>query len=249
MKKLFLLLLASCFILTACAVSPADKNNETLNTNEAATSNQSEATPPSNSKDVYIEDDFFTVIFSTYEEYILFLETGKAPQKYERHAAYLSELPDDFVSYDRIKKLGSFYSYMIFSPSYQVSVYYVTDANAGILELNLSEPFDENDGFPFDELTDLTINGDMRSLESPQTGFYYLENLMYRYVDGRLVCIYWVHNDVRYGLCYFPAESTAPMDFTSYPIDGEDTIASRLLNSETAAAALEELYSTAEGEE
>ncbi len=249
MKKLFFLFLSICMILTSCAtvMTNGNNNDDTENTVESNT----ELTEPGFEKkpNIFHSDCSginYSVTFEIYDDYLYFIETRNVPSEYSQiYDEQYPALPDNFVTYEMIKKLGSFVAYEETEAvyvSYIMFTYVVKDTND--CQLLLDMRYQDFKEFPPEEFLDLNLNGDMRTLETRDSGYYCIGNIVYRYNAGRLSSISWMHNGVQFWL----SPSRRP-ELCDYPLDGEDTIASRLLNSETAAAALEELYSTAEGEE
>lgn len=156
----------------------------------------------------------------------------------------ITEMPDFldyFVRYEHIRSLGSF-DYFI-GPQYYDSnspgesfcetdlEYIVMDKNGFQLWLNIREiPGAKYSG---EIITMPLFLKDMRELDSAKTGAIMRGPLHYRYYNGKLAQISWCQGDMVFTLAYNPRRGMNDPEIllADYPMDGKDTIVSRLLSS------------------
>lgn len=143
-----------------------------------------------------------------------------------------AELPEDFVTYDMLKPIGQFKGYVnLGEADYSQSYYSFADENGVELALYI-KPLEEAEGY--DAAENPPDPRDLRTLPEEGIREYYCGALRYRYLEGKLLTIRWVFGDKEFVL-YMDGT------YSEYPLSGAETFVSRLLNTETAEDALEQL--------
>lgn len=166
------------------------------------------------------------------------LQNYHSINEYKQNIPRLNSLFKNFISYDAFEICGTFNDF-VYSNSNSIGdgyVYFLKDANnfqycfhvvhgatIGDLDMGVLSSHDTP--------TDLRFNGE-------HSGYYYVGNIRYAYFEGKLYNIRW-DNDDRIFLI-----QAADAQLHTYPLGG-DTFMSRLLNAETAEAAVKEFHTRA----
>ena len=164
------------------------------------------------------------------------------------------QLPDTFITYDQIKALGE-YGYFqttdVMCGYY--NEYFLIDSagvQATLVLLHPGTDCPENTGCNRNSLPVPSGHKDMRT--APQEGHdtYTVDGLTYVYTGEELASIHWTQNGqhFKYGLAPNPYTDVIAFPFWEYPMDA-DTFAAKLLNVETARAAVDELMASCFPEE
>lgn len=155
--------------------------------------------------------------------------------EYDLYIPHLTSLYKDFISYDDLKNCGTM---ELFSYSKNGEGYYynLRDAN------NFSYAFHIIYGptigdLDMDKLDVHRNPSDLRFNEN-LSGFFFIGNIRYAYFEGKLYNILWKVDDRTFLI------QTSSTQLHTYPL-GCDTFMSRLLNAETAEAAVKEFHTRA----
>lgn len=159
------------------------------------------------------------------------------------------DLPDTFITYDQIKELGSF---VYLKTTDVMSGYYneyflvdTTGCRASLVMLYPGTSCPEHTGCNNDTVSVPPGHTDMRTIPQEGHGAYTVDGLTYLYMYDDLASIHWIHNGqhFKYGLEPNPYSDVVTTPFFEYPMDA-DTFAAKLLNAETARAAVDELMAS-----
>lgn len=152
-------------------------------------------------------------------------------------------LPGDYVTYDMVKSVGEFVN-MRLGITKKLSaddIYFTLRDEAGIefgLSMNYPNAFKNN----WNEVAEVTDIHDLRCSESPYKGawqYVHGDITYFYYHDGNLDTIIWTHRERVYKLNYYGNGE----GFRNYPKDA-DTFIARLLDGDTAQAAVDELMAS-----
>lgn len=227
MKKkiaIILLLCSICLAMCACNMNAPDEVNQSDSTeqqiaNPSAGDNQHDAESlyTGEQQDEIIkpqEGEHPLLTFESENEYAEFLD--------------LNEMPDDFVTYDKIKTIGTFECLVFLSDAY------AEDYSSYMYSLVDSEGFgitlyvDHSEGVLSNLDSVSNLHGtDMRMLSDTRSGVFTSDGLKYQYVSGELLSISWETLNVNYTLC----ASGAPM-LSTYPLT-KSTFVGKMLDTET----------------
>ena len=163
-------------------------------------------------------------------------------EEYEAELAKYA-LPGDYVTYDMVKSVGEFVN-MRLGITKKLSaddIYFTLRDEAGIdvdLSMNYPNAFKNN----WNEVAEVTDIHDLRCSESPYKGawqYVHGDITYFYYHDGNLDTITWTHRERVYKLHYYGNGE----GFRNYPRNA-DTFAARLLDADTAQAAVDELMAS-----
>ena len=163
-------------------------------------------------------------------------------EEYEAELAKY-ELPGDYVTYDMVKTVGEFVN-MRLGITKKLSaddIYFTLRDEAGIevdLSMNYPDAFKNN----WNEVAEVTDIHDLSCSESPYKGawqYVHGDITYFYYHDGNLDTITWTHRERVYKLHYYGNGE----GFRNYPRNA-DTFAARLLDVDTAQAAVDELMAS-----
>lgn len=213
-----LLVVSLCFALCACSTEFVPQE-----TNDGFATNNTLYTNPEETVTGFVPQ----LSMRTYEEYLVFIETGKNPNSHfaPEDQDYNDEIPEDFVYYADVSTLGSFEA-LIMTCAYDFSeyVYSLNDPYVGKFLLYIDHEPDELPSYP----QILNVNrDDLRMVEKTETCIFRQGDLRYSYVQGKLSSVKWTANNIEY--CVFSRY------FEDSPLDA-DTAISKLLKAETAEA-------------
>ena len=159
-------------------------------------------------------------------------------EAYNKHIGRAQNLPNNFVSMDMLSEIGTF------SVFYHNQHYgYISYDYELILENNYTvtlrishEPKEFN---PYASISATEIGENMLYLNSEKSAIYTSNNLVYRYIKGRLYSIEWTASGIWYDL-YFPES------FSGYPAFSPDSIVGKLTSKVPAVQrqALQQLPDT-----
>lgn len=158
-----------------------------------------------------------------YEDYLEFIETGKAPEKLFQYVH--DEIPENFVYYADVSTLGAFDA-LIMTSAYDFSeyVYSLNDPHVGEFLLYIDHEPDDQIQRP--QISEVNLN-DLRKIDATETCRFCLGDLIYTYVKGTLISVKWIAGNVEYKV-YSDCFEEARLD--------ADTAISKLLKAETAEA-------------
>ncbi|MBE6668328.1 MAG: hypothetical protein E7607_08490 [Ruminococcaceae bacterium] len=226
MKKKFtaiLLLCSLCLAICACDMNALDEVNQNNSTETYAKNNteKTEGQDITEESDTIIEIEVELLTIESEAEYTDFLNSN--------------EMPADFVSYDKIEAIGTFYGLVFLSDAYRNDyssyMYSLIDSNGVEITLYV----DHCDETLSTSSSILGVNEmDMRLLSDESSGAYVSDNIEYRYVSGKLLSISWKAQNINYTLC-------GSMLLSGYPLT-ESTFVGKLLNTDTALQALETVF-------
>ena len=238
-KKLItiLLLCSLCLTICACNISAPDKVNQsdsTQNDDQPPTDNitPSDTNPTDTDQGNLIPDEIDKpnielpdVSFYSKEAYTEFLNSV--------------ELPDDFVSHDKIDAIGDFDALIFLSAAYQNDyswyMYGLVDSEGFKITLYV----DHRDEVLSTKNSVSNVNKtNMRLLPdtSKNVCVYVSNNMEYTYISGKLQSLSWKTQNITYTLC----ASGTPM-LSDYPLT-ESTFVGKMLNTETAPQVLNAVF-------
>ena len=233
MKKkiaIILLLCSICLAMYACNMNDATDEVNQSDSTEQQIANPSAGDNQHDAESLYTGEQQDEIIkpqegerplltFESENEYVEFLD--------------LNEMPDDFVTYDKIKTIGTFECLVFLSDAY------AEDYSSYMYSLVDSEGFgitlyvDHSEGVLSNLDSVLNLHGtDMRMLSDTRSGVFTYDGLKYKYVLGELLSISWETLNVNYTLC----ASGTPM-LSTYPLT-KSTFVGKMLNTDTAQQAL-----------
>ena len=197
MKKIIALSLLLCLF---AALYSCDKNhntsNDTNDTNQSADSNK-------------YENNNNIVMPSEVERPLLTLESITEYRK----ILNTEKIPNNFVRYESISRLGSFRSLVFLSDAYDNDfssyMYTLVDSIGYEIALYINHDVSNLPTISTDFITSVDTS-DMRRLEEGKSGTYVNEYLIYKYVSGELLSISWIDNGINYKLCGSPLLSNYP---------------------------------------
>lgn len=159
-----------------------------------------------------------------------------------------TELPDNFIYWEKLSQLGEFKSIVFTSDAYykkdyscylysfidetgiEISMYVYSDTSEHHFETY------KNQYYSVDEIN----SPDMRNIDiTDKTCVYYNKNLLYTYVGGELSSITWVYEDIEYVLCMISGKG----NLCNYP-NIDFTLAGKLLNRDKADKALNDFLNS-----
>lgn len=171
-----------------------------------------------------------TPTFSMYEEYLEFIGNAK-------------NLPDDFITYDMLKDLGTFKSFILSSSSFNYYIYNFIDENGVTIAATINPLKNESETYPI--VVPDNINNLRKASYIGVSSRYSHNNVTYGYYfNGKLATIRWAMGTTLVILSTYGASNT----FADYPLDGETTFVSQLLSTQTATAAIEVFNQKVEAE-
>ena len=206
MKKGFIaLLLALVLLLPGCTYDP-------------------QAAGPASQENLQAEERY-------YGEANVYIPTFTTLEDYEKYVAEDMKL-ESFVSYDMISEYGAFVSFINYGRVQPCTnyVYYLKDAEGYEFgfHVNSIAELEKEDA---EALQQVENERDMRT-NGTKTGIYCVNNINYKYFEGKLGTIYWEHEGRRIFL-----DSGRGYSLADYPT-GSDTLVGQLLNVETAKEAV-----------
>lgn len=164
-------------------------------------------------------------------------------EEYEQTIAKY-ELPGNYVTYDMIKMAGEFYSFYLGTSKvpHAESVYFNLIDSKGF-RYTLTSGFAPSYGFSNEKRPLVPNPADPHDLRiSPSKSCHYqLGPLTYLYIGPGLSSIYWEHNGRKYTLS---ANVSAEEKFINYPTEEKGTFLDRMLDADTAQAAIRELMAS-----
>lgn len=170
-----------------------------------------------------------TSTFSTYEAYLEFIGS-------------LKQLPYDFITYDMLKELGTFKSFILSSSEIDTYIYSFVDKNGIEFSVKIKP-------LPLELDTNCIVTpsnkDNLRTVtQNSQRTTYVYNNISYHYyTSGRLYKITWTFRGELLELGVATDKRLA-----DYPLDGETTFVSQLLSTQTATAAIEAFNQKVEAE-
>ncbi|MBQ8579261.1 MAG: hypothetical protein IJ448_01025 [Oscillospiraceae bacterium] len=213
-----LLVVSLCFALCACSTEFVPQE-----TNDGFATNNTLYTNPEETVTGFVP----RLSMRTYEEYLVFIETGKNPNSpfAPVDQDYNDEIPEDFVYYADVSTLGSFDA-LIMTSAYDFSeyVYSLNDPYVGKFLLYIDHEPDDQIQRP--QISEVNLN-DLRKIDATETCRFCLGDLIYTYVEGTLISVKWIAGNVEYKV-YSDCFEEARLD--------ADTAISKLLKAETAEA-------------
>ena len=155
--------------------------------------------------------------------------------EYDLYIPHLTSLYKDFISYDDLKNCGTM---ELFSYSKNGEGYYYNLRDANNFSYAFHIIYGPTTGdLDMDKLDVHRDPSDLRFNEN-LSGFYFIGNIRYAYFEGKLYNILWKVDDRTFLI------QTSSTQLHTYPLGG-DTFMSRLLNAETAEAAVKEFHTRA----
>lgn len=145
------------------------------------------------------------------------------------------KIPENFVQYEKIDKLGAFAGLVFLSDAYgddySSYMYNLIDSTGYRFTLYVDHDTAEKNYGPTNLIESINSN-DMRTLEDKNSGIFVTNGITYRYVSGKLLSIHWIDGEVSFEL------SGSSMLY-DYPIE-KSTLLCKMLNvNEVAGAILE----------
>lgn len=169
-------------------------------------------------------------------------------KKYIRTEELPTPLP---VTYDQLEALGKFYHFESSPLNYGYETMYGFVDAANIV-CTLVLPLPESGchyGCEYKDPPLAADHSDMRSIpyEDANHCIYTVDGLTYLYHTGKLKSVHWTQNGQHFiffaDCLYYPDGGVEIRDYNEYPIEA-DTFAAKLLNVETARAAVDELMAS-----
>ncbi len=223
--KRFVLLLSIVLCVALCAGC----NTKTANVSQKG------SLPDNKTGEINCAGDTYFPTFEKLKEYNNFVE----------EASKNGQLPEDFVSYDKIKGFGKF-NLCVFlgSPAsvpYTGYMYSISGAENKKLSLYVYNEKTDNTMSWIEKITDGVVSSDMRTIaDSSGTKQYVYNNISYIFALGKLASICWVSNGIYFSL----SDTQSNFEIlSSYPL-ASDTLESKLLNLNTAVQAITEHFGT-----
>lgn len=158
---------------------------------------------------------------------------------YSDYKKYIEEnsLSDKVVTYEYLDFIGEFRMLVFLSDArygdYSMYMYTLYDKTFGDeIVLYVTHNKEKNDKNKYSIIDDEKIDfSDMRSIKGTEKGKYFIDEIKYSYVSGKLLSIEWDSNGVNYIIM-------GDEYFDNYPLDSS-TFISDLLNRDTAIKRLE----------
>lgn len=157
-----------------------------------------------------------------YDMYLHYVATGELPNGFYEYA---DDLPEDFVTYEKIEEIGVFESFYV-PCAWDIGTYcYFLNDKYTEVTLYLNKEYDWDPD-------DYAYNGefktqDLRKIDSDdQRAVMQIKDVIYVYYMGNLRSIHWEINGVNYSL-------SAGHALENYPLE-LDTAIAKLLNADTA---------------
>lgn len=218
MKKLiaFSLMLCSFVTLYSCG----NDHNASHDTNQSVDtgiheSNNHTVMPPE------VERPLLTI--ESVEEYTKILNTEK--------------MPNDFVKYESISKLGAFRSLVFLSNTaggdYSSYMYNLVDTTGYEIALYINHDVSNSPTVSADSMTSVDTS-DMRHVAEKKSGTYVNQGLIYKYVSGELLSVSWTDHGISYRLC-------GSSMLSNYP-SSDLTFVGKLLNKDDAVVAVNDVF-------
>ena len=178
-------------------------------------------------------DNWDSILFWTkdYNEYLKFLDNNK------------DSIPTDFITYDMIKDLGTFYYFN--AVSFNKYSYDFIDKNGIILTIDVTPLTNQV------SIENVIIPNNINNLRNISLSYneknsvFTCDNISYSFFeDGKLYKIAWTlgEKELLLGIHY------GYICLADYPLDGETTFVSQLLSTQTATAAVEAFNQKVEAE-
>ena len=222
MKKIVICALLLCLILTACGqITPQEQLNGVLNTTTGVTTIST--TEPKT--DLNINEGGELPLFACYswDEYIKFVST--------------TTLPDDFVLYEELRQIGNFQSLILLSYLYYGDfssyLYGFEDEEGNEFSLYVKDEEWKDFGHPTVEHT-----GDMRTVAIGEACQVVNNGIIYNYLSGRIYTVKWTHNGKYFTLVFENTKEKLA--------DGTSDFIQKILNSNTAEAAMQTFVASME---
>ena len=242
MKKIFKTTLLFVLIVTLCVgLIGCDFVNDILGNTE---NNQGDSTtndaPPPSGNTAPTDTDQGNLIPDETDKPNIELPDVSFYSK-EAYTEFLNsvELPDDFVSHDKIDAIGDFDALIFLSAAYQNDyswyMYGLVDSEGFEITLYV----DHRDEVLSTKNSVSNVNKtNMRLLPdtSKNVCVYVSNNMEYTYISGKLQSISWKTQNITYTLC----ASGTPM-LSDYPLT-ESTFVGKMLNTETAPQVLNAVF-------
>lgn len=234
MKKIAICIFTcGILLLTSCSgINEQSSPNSNKANNISATSPNGDNSQDSSIADYEVEYQLLTI--TGLEEYNDLINSNK--------------LPEYFVTYDKLDKLGEFKS-LVFTSNTQMDQYwqymysfedgsnedvYLTVIHNEQKAKSIGSKDNNNTSVKMADLNDNdVIYSDMTHLPSEENGIYKDGSISYKYISGSLLSISW-----KLGNTEFVLSSNSLLD--NYPSD-VDTIVSKLLYSDTHEDAIREI--------
>lgn len=158
-------------------------------------------------------------------------------ESYEKSWNGNGGLPDNFVTYDKISHIGEFDGFIYLSNviSGDNSTYMYTLIDENGYNVNITFKLNDDTSATENILSAENID-DFRHVSSDVTSSVFVDGVKYTYVKGNLLYIENVYRDMTIIIW---GDSV----LSDYPINGEETFISRLLDPSKASAAISELGS------
>ena len=160
----------------------------------------------------------------------------------EEYSSFLETMPEDeeFVTYDEIKEIGDFESFVVVSPywrDYSHCLYGLRD-NAGHKIGVYVNRMSEGEYIPEITVSHVADQTDLRQIDSDEVEHYKANGMIYTYIEGKLSTIRWYVGEYEFILNSEPWLSELTV--------GENTFVSKMLSQETAVAAVESINAKVE---
>ena len=147
-------------------------------------------------------------------------------EEYDAFIRAESRLPEDFITADMLKALGTFQGFICNSDTVFTAYGYSLILENGYpicLRINHDS---QRQNIPISTISTSKIGSDMQKLTANQTGSIYRNGVEYRYMKGYLYHISWMVGDIRMS---FDISS----DWSRFSALSEDTLISKLLSAST----------------
>ena len=214
MKKILLLTLLFCLILSLCSCEIKFGVNSNKMNNEDITSNKSTVLPNG-------ERPLMTV--ETIKQYNKMLDS--------------KILPQDFVKYEDLKALGEFKAFVFLSDAgnndYSSYLYSLADSSGAELSIYVDHNKENNTSATLQKIENIKTNN-MRQIPDEISGRYIEGGLVYKYVSGKLLSISWTNEGITYTLC-------GSVMLVDYPII-DSTFVGKMLNVDSALKTFNEFF-------
>ena len=232
MKKTILLLLTLSLILSVFVSCDKGSSNDFSDTTGVETSG--EETTAQNSEETTTETteetkantlSDATVDKPEIERPLLTLEDANMYTEFLDS----TDLPEDFVSYDKIEVIGDFDGLVILSDAYlnDYSSYMYNLVDATGFDFVLYVDHVKEDSFIRDPISSVNEK-DLRKQLDTSRGIYVCDNIVYTYITEGLLSIAWEDQNITYKLSG---------SFYKYPL-AESTFIGKMLDTDTAQQAL-----------
>lgn len=206
---ILILIALICFVFTSCEQAPNPSNSTTVSSNNNQSINSVQSEKP-------------TINITDYDEYCKYVDSAK--------------LPESFIHYSQIEKLGEFKGFVSSSSHPGEGVYFLTDANG----FEFSLYFDPISNLSADSSQNLiqlpTVSSDdLRYYFDESSGSIFIDDFEYKYLNGNLHTIVW--NTDSSILTLFSSDM-----LSNYPTECEhDTFVGKMLVKSEVQNALNEL--------